>query len=66
MFFIFICRKRSGPEDQIQYMISEKKDKRIQRAQVNSLFFKQLRELLGKFLRVTDVVYIYPKKKRQT
>lgn len=30
-------------------MISEKKDKRLQRAQVNSLFFKQLRELLGKW-----------------
>lgn len=47
--FFFFYRKRSGPEDQIQYMISEKKDKKVQRAQVNSLFFKQLRELLGEF-----------------
>ncbi|KAJ6637593.1 ATP-binding cassette sub-family D member 3 [Pseudolycoriella hygida] len=42
----YVIWKRNGPEDQIQYMISEKKDRRIQRAQVNSLFFKQLRELL--------------------
>ncbi|XP_031622800.1 ATP-binding cassette sub-family D member 3 [Contarinia nasturtii] len=37
---------KSQPEDQIQYTISEKKDKRIAKAHVNSIFFRQLRELL--------------------
>ncbi|KAH8290069.1 hypothetical protein KR044_007029 [Drosophila immigrans] len=39
-------KRKSGYEDKIQYTISEKKDKKANKAHVNSVFFKQLRELL--------------------
>ncbi|XP_055911026.1 ATP-binding cassette sub-family D member 3 [Eupeodes corollae] len=39
-------KRKPRPEDQILYMINEKKDKKSPKAQVNSLFFKQLRQLL--------------------
>ncbi|XP_037918924.1 ATP-binding cassette sub-family D member 3 [Hermetia illucens] len=43
----FSHRKRKPrPEDQIQYLIKENKEKRPQKAHVNALFFKQLRVLL--------------------
>uniref|UniRef100_A0A6B2EGR3 Putative peroxisomal long-chain acyl-coa transporter abc superfamily protein n=1 Tax=Phlebotomus kandelakii TaxID=1109342 RepID=A0A6B2EGR3_9DIPT len=53
--WIILCGQRSNrngkrknrPEDQIQYLIAEKKDKRTQKAHVNRLFFQQLRVLLG-------------------
>lgn len=44
----FFSRKLR-PEDQIQYTITEKKDKRVTKAHVNAVFFRQLRELLRKF-----------------
>uniref|UniRef100_A0A336M910 CSON012308 protein n=1 Tax=Culicoides sonorensis TaxID=179676 RepID=A0A336M910_CULSO len=40
-------KRKPLPEDQIQYCITEKKDKRQQKAHVNAEFFKQLRLLLG-------------------
>lgn len=40
-------KRKPQPEDQIQYCITEKKDKRPQRAHVNAEFFKQLKFLLG-------------------
>lgn len=46
---LFIFRKQR-PEDEIQYFISDKKEKRTTKAHVNSLFFKQLRALLSKQL----------------
>ncbi|XP_034118477.1 ATP-binding cassette sub-family D member 3 [Drosophila nasuta] len=39
-------KRKSGYEDKIQYTIAEKKDKKSNKAHVNSVFFKQLRELL--------------------
>lgn len=46
-YFSFYSKLR--PEDQIQYTISEKKDKRIPKAHVNAIFFRQLRDLLRKY-----------------
>lgn len=40
--------RKLRPEDQIQYMITEKKDKRAAKAHVNAVFFRQLKELLRK------------------
>nr|NP_001259733.1 ATP binding cassette subfamily D member 3, isoform C [Drosophila melanogaster]AGB95572.1 ATP binding cassette subfamily D member 3, isoform C [Drosophila melanogaster] len=37
---------KPGYEDKIQYTIAEKKDKKAGKAHVNSVFFKQLRQLL--------------------
>lgn len=42
-----IFDRKPLPEDQIQYCITEKKDKRQQKAHVNAEFFRQLRLLLG-------------------
>ncbi|XP_067641245.1 ATP-binding cassette sub-family D member 3 [Eurosta solidaginis] len=39
-------RRKPGYEDKIQYTIAEKKDKKSTKAHVNSVFFKQLRQLL--------------------
>lgn len=39
---------KKSPEEEIQYLIAEKKDKRVQKAHVNKQFFRQLRVLLGK------------------
>ncbi|XP_036319476.1 ATP-binding cassette sub-family D member 3 [Rhagoletis pomonella] len=39
-------RRKPGYEDKIQYTIAEKKDKKGTKAHVNSVFFKQLRQLL--------------------
>lgn len=39
--------RKPRPEDQIQYMIADKQDKRA-KAHVNAIFFRQLRELLRK------------------
>ncbi|XP_017482076.1 PREDICTED: ATP-binding cassette sub-family D member 3 [Rhagoletis zephyria] len=38
--------RKPGYEDKIQYTIAEKKDKKGTKAHVNSVFFKQLRQLL--------------------
>lgn len=46
--FSISSSRKPRPEDLIQYTISDKQDKRIQKAHVNSVFFKQLRELLRK------------------
>ncbi|CRK91108.1 CLUMA_CG004796, isoform A [Clunio marinus] len=40
-------RKNLRPEDKIEYFISEKKDSKRVKAHVNSVFFKQLKFLLG-------------------
>lgn len=40
--------RKSAYEEKIQYTISEKKDKKSSKAHVNSVFFKQLRQLLRK------------------
>lgn len=45
---MFFVHRKSGYEDKIQYTISEKKDKKSSKAHVNSVFFKQLRQLLRK------------------
>lgn len=42
--------RKSGYEDKIQYTIAEKKEKKTGKAHVNSVFFKQLRQLLRKWL----------------
>ncbi|XP_034473698.1 ATP-binding cassette sub-family D member 3 [Drosophila innubila] len=39
-------KRKSGYEEKIQYTISEKKEKKANKAHVNSVFFKQLRALL--------------------
>ncbi|KAH8368363.1 hypothetical protein KR084_010405 [Drosophila pseudotakahashii] len=39
-------KRKPGYEDKIQYTIAEKKEKKASKAQVNSVFFKQLRQLL--------------------
>ncbi|BFG02685.1 ATP-binding cassette sub-family D member 3 [Drosophila madeirensis] len=39
-------KRKSSYEDKIQYTIAEKKDKKANKAHVNSVFFKQLRKLL--------------------
>uniref|UniRef100_A0A0K8TQR6 Putative peroxisomal long-chain acyl-coa transporter abc superfamily protein n=1 Tax=Tabanus bromius TaxID=304241 RepID=A0A0K8TQR6_TABBR len=39
-------RRKPRPEDQIQYLIKDSKEKRPQKAHVNALFFKQLRALM--------------------
>ncbi|KAH8343356.1 ATP-binding cassette sub-family D member 3 [Drosophila kikkawai] len=39
-------KRKSGYEDKIQYTIAEKKEKKASKAHVNSVFFKQLRQLL--------------------
>lgn len=39
-------KRKPRPEDQIQYTISEKKDKKAPKAHVNKLFFRQLKQLL--------------------
>lgn len=39
--------RKQRPEDEIQYFISDKKEKRSPKAHVNAVFFKQLRALLG-------------------
>lgn len=44
----FLIYRKLRPEDLIQYTITEKKDKRVAKAHVNSVFFRQLRELLRK------------------
>lgn len=46
---ISILHRKLRPEDLIQYAITEKKDKRVAKAHVNAVFFRQLRELLGNF-----------------
>jgi len=40
-------KRKLLPEDQIQYCIAEKRDKKGHKAHVNSEFFKQLRKLMG-------------------
>lgn len=48
--FLLTSSSNSGkqrPEEQIQYLIAEKKDKRAQKAHVNKQFFRQLKALLG-------------------
>lgn len=47
LYVLFCSIRKPRPEDQIQYMIVDKKDKRA-KAHVNALFFRQLRELLRK------------------
>lgn len=43
----FSHRKRKPrPEDQIQYLIKENKEKKAQKAHVNAIFFKQLKALM--------------------
>lgn len=49
-FFCTNSHRKMRPEDQIQYTITEKKDKRVTKAHVNAIFFRQLRELLRKLL----------------
>lgn len=44
--FSFYFYRKSAYEEKIQYTISEKKDKKANKAHVNSVFFKQLRQLL--------------------
>uniref|UniRef100_A0A6E8VE17 ABC transporter domain-containing protein n=1 Tax=Anopheles coluzzii TaxID=1518534 RepID=A0A6E8VE17_ANOCL len=39
--------RKQRPEDEIQYLISDKKEKRSPKAHVNAVFFNQLRTLLG-------------------
>ncbi|XP_044249234.1 ATP-binding cassette sub-family D member 3 [Drosophila takahashii] len=39
-------KRKPGYEDKIQYTIAEKKEKKAAKAHVNSVFFKQLRQLL--------------------
>ncbi|KAH8273347.1 hypothetical protein KR018_005304 [Drosophila ironensis] len=39
-------KRKSGYEEKIQYTIAEKKEKKAAKAHVNSVFFKQLRQLL--------------------
>ncbi|XP_050067522.1 ATP-binding cassette sub-family D member 3 [Anopheles maculipalpis] len=39
--------RKQRPEDEIQYLISDKKEKRSPKAHVNAVFFNQLRALLG-------------------
>ena len=50
-FFIlyFVIYRKPRPEDQIQYLIADKKDRRVVKAHVNAIFFKQLRALLGMY-----------------
>lgn len=47
--FYFIPGRKPRPEDQIQYTITEKTDKRLQKAHVNGIFFAQLKELLSEY-----------------
>lgn len=55
-------RSKPRPEDQIQYTIAEKKDKRAVKAHVNAVFFRQLKELLRKlFTRQVIQVFIWKK-----
>uniref|UniRef100_A0A182T719 ABC transmembrane type-1 domain-containing protein n=1 Tax=Anopheles maculatus TaxID=74869 RepID=A0A182T719_9DIPT len=39
--------RKQRPEDEIQYLISDKKEKRSPKAHVNAVFFNQLRALLA-------------------
>lgn len=48
---IYFRRKNLRPEDKIEYFISEKKDTKRAKAHVNAVFFKQLKFLLGEFVR---------------
>lgn len=50
MFICFFFCSKLRPEDLIQYTITDKKDKRAPKAHVNAVFFRQLRELLRKFI----------------
>lgn len=47
--FVLNFYRKPIPEEQIQYCISEKKDKRAAKAHVNAEFFRQLRVLLSKY-----------------
>lgn len=63
-FFFFIRNfSKPRPEDQIQYTIAEKKDKRAIKAHVNALFFRQLKELLRKSIytisAMCQCLYVY-------
>lgn len=48
MFYVYVFDRKHRPEDEIQYMIAEKADRKS-KAYVNREFFAQLRELLSKF-----------------
>lgn len=46
IWILILFYRKSAYEEKIQYTISEKKDKKANKAHVNSVFFKQLRQLL--------------------
>lgn len=62
-FHCFICLfvffpSKLRPEDLIQYTITDKKDKRAPKAHVNAIFFRQLRELLRKYIHQQNIAII--------
>lgn len=56
LFVFFFSKLR--PEDLIQYTITDKKDKRAPKAHVNAIFFRQLRELLRKYIHQQNIAII--------
>lgn len=59
MFFcLFDFCSKLRPEDLIQYTIIDKKDKRAPKAHVNAVFFRQLRELLRKYIHKQNIAIV--------